>query len=151
MMMSRPAEMFELQAKLFRGLSDHSRLAILETLRDGPLAVGQIVEKSGLTQSNTSNHLRCLSECGLVASEQEGRFVYYRLSDPQIEKLLRLADEYLADAGQRIYACTNYDSENTGRRDEMASRKRSSTKAKRKAVGTREPVTSRSPAKVGAD
>lgn len=151
MMMSRPAEMFELQAKLFRGLSDHSRLAILETLREGPLAVGQIVEKSGLTQSNTSNHLRCLSECGLVASEQEGRFVYYRLSDPQINKLLRLADEFLADAGQRIYACTNYDSGNARRPAETDGMKRSPAKPKRKAAGTRHPVNARSPAKVAAD
>lgn len=137
MMISRLAEKFELQAKLFRGLSDHSRLAILEILREGPLAVGQIVERCKLTQSNTSNHLRCLSECGLVVSKQEGRFVYYRLSDPQIEKLLRLADEYLAEAGQRIYACTNY--------------VRPSAKLKRKATDTGEPVNARSSAKVAAD
>ena len=151
MMMSRPAEMFELQAKLFRGLSDHSRLAILEALREGPLAVGQIVEKSGLTQSNTSNHLRCLSECGLVASEQEGRFVYYRLSDSRIDKLLRLADEFLAEAGQRIYACTNHDGREAGRPAETAGRRMSTVEPKRNATGIREPVTARSPVKVAAD
>lgn len=144
MMMSRPAEVFELQAKLFRGLSDHSRLAILETLRGGPLAVGQIVEKSGLTQSNTSNHLRCLSDCGLVASEQEGRFVYYRLSDPQIDKLLRLADEFLADTGQRIYACTNYDTGEAGRPAHTDSMKTLSTKTNRR-------TADKSKAKVAAD
>lgn len=151
MMVSRPAEQFELQAKLFRGLSDHSRLAILETLRDGPLAVGQIVEKCGLSQSNTSNHLRCLSECGLVASEQKGRFVYYRLSDPQIEKLLRLADEFLAGAGQRIYACTNFDTGEAGRATQSNSVETSSAKPKRKAIGRRKPINARSPAKVAAD
>lgn len=148
MMMSRPAERFELQAKLFRGLSDHSRLAILETLSDGPLAVGQIVEKSGLSQSNTSNHLRCLSECGLVTSEQRGRFVYYRLSDPQIEKLLRLADAFLAQAGQRIYACTNYDRGDSGRPVETDGTKRSSATPEKEAAGTRELARARSPSNI---
>lgn len=99
---------YELQAKLFRGFSDDSRLAILEALREGPLPVGRIVEVTGLSQSNTSNHLRCLSGCGLVAAEQRGRFVYYRLSDARIETMLRLADELLADLGRRIFECTNY-------------------------------------------
>ena len=151
MMISEPVEAFGLQAKLFRGLSDHSRLAILEALRNGPLAVGQIVEKTGLTQSNTSNHLRCLSECGLVASEQDGRFVYYRLSDPQIQKLLRLADEFLAEVGQRIYACTNYDRIEARRQRETTGRKKPPEKPKKKTGGTRKPVSARSLAKVAAD
>jgi len=103
-----PTETYTLQAKLFRGLSDESRLAILEALRDGPLPVGRIVEVTELSQSNTSNHLRCLSECGLVSGEQQGRFVYYRLSDERIGALLRLADDVLAEVGRRIFACTNY-------------------------------------------
>jgi DNA-binding transcriptional ArsR family regulator len=135
MMISRPAEVFGLQAKMFRGLSDHSRLAILEALRNGPLAVGQIAEKTGLTQSNTSNHLRCLSDCGLVTSEQDGRFVYYRLSDPQIEVLLRLADEILAEAGQRIYACINYDTGEAERPSQPDGTNTTSSKMKRNAAG----------------
>ena len=99
---------YGLQAKLFQGFSDESRLAILEALRDGPFSVNQIVEATGLSQSNTSNHLRCLSDCGLVLAEQQGRYVYYRLSDERIGALLRLADDLLVEIGRRIYACTNY-------------------------------------------
>lgn len=150
MMISRPAESFDLQAKLFRGLSDQSRLAILEALRDGPLAVGQIVELTGLTQSNTSNHLRCLSDCGLVASEQEGRFVYYRLSDQQIDKLLCLVDEFLADAGRRIYACTNYNIRQSGQPAKTNTVKTASTKPTTKAARRRKPVNTKSTAKVTA-
>ncbi|MFX5884929.1 metalloregulator ArsR/SmtB family transcription factor, partial [Acinetobacter baumannii] len=73
--MMRRAEAYGLPAKLFRGLSDESRLAILEALRQRPLAVGRIVEVTGLSQSNTSNHLRCLSDCGLVSAEQRGRSI----------------------------------------------------------------------------
>ena len=96
------------RAKLFRGLADPSRLAILEALRPGPLSVGQIVAATGLTQSNASNHLRCLSECGLVAGEARGRFVDYRLADPRIDALLALAGELLAGPARGVEACKSY-------------------------------------------
>jgi DNA-binding transcriptional ArsR family regulator len=99
----------ELQAKLFRGFSDPSRLSILEALRDGPLIVSEIVQATGLTQSNVSNHLACLRDCGLVTAEQQGRFVHYELSDKRVEQLLHLADGLLADVAKGVYECTRYD------------------------------------------
>ena len=98
----------EVKAKLFRGFSDPSRLSILEALRSGPLTVSQIIEATGLSQSNSSNHLACLRDCGLVASEQRGKFVHYRLSDDRVADLLGLAEELLADVAQGVYQCTRY-------------------------------------------
>jgi len=98
----------ELQAKLLRGFSDPSRLSILEALRDGALTVSEIVQATGLTQSNVSNHLGCLRDCGLVTAEQQGRFVHYELSDKRVGQLLRLADELLADVTKGVYECTRY-------------------------------------------
>lgn len=98
----------EIQAKLFRGFSDSSRLSILDVLRDGAHTVGEIVESTGLTQSNVSNHLGCLRDCGLVVAEQQGRSVYYELSDKRVGQLLRLADELLADVAKGVYECTRY-------------------------------------------
>jgi ArsR family transcriptional regulator, cadmium/lead-responsive transcriptional repressor len=98
----------EIQAKLFRGFSDPSRLSILDALRNGALTVGEIVEATGLTQSNVSNHLACLRDCGLVVAEQKGRFVSYGLSDQRVGELLILADELLADVAKGVYECTRY-------------------------------------------
>ena len=61
-----------IKSKLFRGFGDSSRLSILDALRNGPLTVAKIVETTGLSQSNTSNHLGCLRDCGLVVAEQNG-------------------------------------------------------------------------------
>jgi DNA-binding transcriptional ArsR family regulator len=97
-----------LKAKLFRGFADPSRLVILEALRDGPRTVGELVALTGLSQSNTSNHLGCLRDCGLVVSAQHGRFVHYQLSDPRVGTLLSLADEVLADVARGVYECTRY-------------------------------------------
>lgn len=114
--MSSGAELIErvdspavaLRAKLFRGLADASRLSILDALRTGPLSVGEIVATTGLSQSNASNHLRCLNECGLVTGEQRGRFVHYRLSDPRLNDLLVLANELLREMACALEACGNY-------------------------------------------
>src|SRR6266511_5218247 len=99
----------EIQAKLFRGFSDPSRLSILDALHNRALTVREIVDTTGLTQSNVSNHLACLRDCGLVVAEQKGRFVSYELSDPRVGQLLTLADELLADVAKGVYECTRYD------------------------------------------
>ena len=96
-----------LQAKLFRGFADPSRLSIMDTLRDGEMTVTEIVEATELSQSNISNHLACLRDCGLVTAEQDGRYVRYRLSDPRVEQLLALADELLGDVAKGVYECTH--------------------------------------------
>ena len=107
------AKSIEIQAKLFRGFSDPSRLSILDALREGAATVSEIVESTGLSQPNVSNHLSCLRDCGLVASEQQGRFVYYELSDKRVGKLLMLADELLADVAKGVYECTRYNVKET--------------------------------------
>ncbi|MFO7943862.1 MAG: metalloregulator ArsR/SmtB family transcription factor [Anaerolineales bacterium] len=109
MLITSKPESIELQAKLFHGFADPSRLSILEALRGGELAVNEIVQATGLTQSNVSNHLSCLRDCGLVTSEQRGRFSYYQLSDKRVEDLLSLVDELLSDVAKGVYECTRYE------------------------------------------
>ena len=91
-----------IQAKLFRGFSDPSRLMILEFLRDGPRTVSDVVAATVLSQSNVSIHLGWLRDCGLVIAEQQGRFVHYALSDTRVTQLLELADQLLADFAKGV-------------------------------------------------
>ena len=99
-----------LKAKLFRGLADPSRLAILESLRSGEKSVSEIVDATGLSQPNASAHRSCLRECGLVVGRQEGRFIFYRLADARVEDVLRQVEGILAGVAERVYACTRYES-----------------------------------------
>ena len=96
-----------LKAKFFRGFADGSRLSILETLRQGPLSVGEIVDATGLSQSNTSNHLACLLDCGLVSREQQGRRAIYLLRSG-VEALLSQADDLTAETAAGLESCPRY-------------------------------------------
>jgi DNA-binding transcriptional ArsR family regulator len=111
MMPAHTHSLTALKAKLFRGFSDMSRLSILEALRDGPLTVSALVEKTGLSQPGVSNHLRCLSDCDLVVSSQYGRYTRYQLSDPRVARLLGLAEELLREVARGVYECTHYEPE----------------------------------------
>lgn len=108
MLVSTPIQSVALKAKLFRGFSDPSRLSILEALRDGPRTVTEIVQTTGLSQSNASNHLGCLHGCGLVLRVPQGRYVHYRLRDQRVTLLLETSDELLADVAREVYECTRY-------------------------------------------
>jgi len=108
MLITSTTSTIELLAKLFRGFADSSRLSILEALSDGERTVSDLVQTTGLTQPNVSNHLSCLRDCGLVTVRQQGRFAYYSLSDERVTQLLQLGDELLAEVARGVYECTRY-------------------------------------------
>ncbi|MGQ0502839.1 MAG: ArsR/SmtB family transcription factor [Panacagrimonas sp.] len=61
-------------------LAQESRLAVFRLLvRQGPegLAAGEIAARLGIPPATLSFHLKELSNAGLLAPRQEGRFIYY--------------------------------------------------------------------------
>ena len=109
--MSIQLQKLSLKAKLFRGLGDSTRLSILELLREGEKTTSQIVTETGQNQSNISNHLSCLLDCGLVKNRRQGKNIFYRLGDKKVSKLLEESDAILSELARGIYACVNYNQE----------------------------------------
>ena len=97
----------DLRAILFHGFANRSRLRILEALAEGERRVSDIVELTGLTQSNVSTHLACLHDCALVERERRGREVHYRTA-PGVSELLAAADDIVERAGEHISSCSRY-------------------------------------------
>ncbi len=89
-------------ASLLRILSNESRLLVLCHLAESEeLAVGELVERIGLSQSALSQHLAKLREEGLVATRKEAQSVYYRICDPRAQQLLALLhDIFCPDLGR---------------------------------------------------
>jgi ArsR family transcriptional regulator len=91
-----PDEFLDLMAEKFRMLADPTRLAILRSLMAGERSVSQVVEETGRGQANVSKHLKMLAGSGLVARRKEGLQVFYRVADPLVERLCKLACETIA-------------------------------------------------------
>lgn len=107
----------ELLARVFRTLGDHTRLRIVEYLRDvGEATQRDLVEHTGAPQPRVSEHLGCLTWCGLVVGESEGRTVRYRLHEHFAEDFLALAEQFLADNANAVGCCTVLDEEAPRRR-----------------------------------
>ena len=100
------AQRLAVTAKFFHGLSDLTRLRIVELLLEGEKNVSELVALLGQPQSRVSTHLACLRWCGYVGSRREGKFVYYRVADPRVRQLVALARGVIADHAAAILSCT---------------------------------------------
>ena len=75
------------QSDALRVLADPLRRQIVELLSREQLCNCHLVEETGARQTNVSNHLRALREVGLVETEPQGRYTYYRLRPDALERL----------------------------------------------------------------
>jgi DNA-binding transcriptional ArsR family regulator len=83
-------------ADYFKVLSEVSRLQILNCLRSGAKSVTEIVNATGLSQANTSRHLKVLMQAGMISRQAQGVSVYYQIGDPLIFELCELVCDRLA-------------------------------------------------------
>jgi DNA-binding transcriptional ArsR family regulator len=84
-----------LMSEFFKVLSEVSRLQILCCLKSGAKNVTEIIEGTGLGQANVSKHLKMLTQAGVVAREQVGICVYYRIANPIVFGLCDLVYDSL--------------------------------------------------------
>lgn len=58
---------------LFHALADPTRRAMLRRLADGPAAVTELANPTGLRLPTVMRHLSVLEEAGLIATSKDGR------------------------------------------------------------------------------
>jgi len=87
-------------AQALQALGDPTRRAVLEELREGPRAVGEIAARLPVSRPAVSQHLRVLKEAGLVTERQNGTRRLYRVNPDGLadlrEYLSRFWEEALA-------------------------------------------------------
>jgi DNA-binding transcriptional ArsR family regulator len=79
----------------FEVVGEPIRREILDLLIRGPRAVGELVAETGLSQPNTSRHLRVLREAGLVESRKVGQRRIYALRGEGFADLARWLTPYV--------------------------------------------------------
>ena len=75
-------------AAMMAALSHEARLRVLCDLVGGERMAGELVERSGLSQSALSQHLAKLREEGLVATRRDGVSIFYRIADSKAARIL---------------------------------------------------------------
>lgn len=93
----------------FKALGDPARIRILEFLWRPDAACCSFEDKVcacdmesvlGLSQPAVSHHMKILVQAGLVLSEKDGRWVYYRLNRPRFREVA----QWLAQFGKQAAA-----------------------------------------------
>lgn len=74
--------------KLFKCLSDTSRLRIVQALTQGEMYTELLAERLELTPSTVSFHMKKLEDAGIIMSRKEQYYTVYSLNREVLEKTL---------------------------------------------------------------
>ena len=80
-------------ARVLKAIAHPLRLKLLCRLRDQELTVQELVEQSGASQSNVSQHLALLRNKGIVSARREASRVYYHIGDPKLLALIMMMQD----------------------------------------------------------
>ena len=86
------------RANVFKAISDVKRQRILRVLQKNETYAYRLAEETDIAQSSLSYHMKILCDSGLVERREDGKWTYYRISEPGsrrfIEELERLVRDY---------------------------------------------------------
>ena len=79
-------------------LADPTRRAVFETLAQGPLPVGEIARRLPVSRPAVSQHLRVLSDAGLVTATAQGTRRLYAIQPQGLADLRAWLDQFWGQA-----------------------------------------------------
>ena len=74
--------------RTLKALSDPIRREILNLLKSGPMAAGDIAAKFDVTGAAVSRHLSVLRDAELIRDKRDGKFIYYELNASVLEEIM---------------------------------------------------------------
>jgi len=80
------AKVVDEQSRFFKALADETRLRILKLLEVREMCVCEVMVALDLTQPTASHHLGLLENAGFVKGRKEGKWVFYRVANPDLIK-----------------------------------------------------------------
>jgi DNA-binding transcriptional ArsR family regulator len=83
-----PKEQIITASEGLKAIAHEVRLSVLCHLMDGPLCVHDLIERTGASQSNLSQHLSKMRMMGILNNEKKGQQVFYSIANPEFEQLL---------------------------------------------------------------
>ena len=81
--------------RFLRTICNRTRLAIIQSLREGPKNVTQLTDALGIHQTSVSHGLKRLLVCGFVFVERNGKERVYSLNKETIKPLIILMEDHV--------------------------------------------------------
>ena len=81
-------------SKLLKAMCNPYRLEIIEMLSQGEKSVDGIVQATGLSIANASQHLQVMKNSNILKSRKEGHYVYYSLVNNEFLALYQQITKY---------------------------------------------------------
>ena len=91
-------ELFAQAAECLKTLAHPVRLRMVQLLLHGQYTVGQLAEDCKVPDNVASEHLRLMQRCGFLASDRDGRQVYYRIAEPHLANILACVESRFLSA-----------------------------------------------------
>lgn len=88
---------YQMHAELCQVFTSPKRLEIIDLLREGERSVQQLVDQTGIPQSNLSQHLAVLRQQKIVKTRRDGTCIYYSMVDNRICRALDLVKDMLLE------------------------------------------------------
>ena len=76
--------------KVFKALSDDTRIRMLHLLSEGELCVCQIMQALEISQTRASRNLGILRDAGLLKDRRDGQWVHYSVNREVAAEYLKL-------------------------------------------------------------
>lgn len=90
---------YEIESKVFKAMSEPTRLKILDLLSCSELCACEILDSLSVTQSTLSHHMKVLMNCGLVTGRKSATWMFYSIS-PERVKMIQQFIEILTRPGE---------------------------------------------------
>ena len=92
----------DLRRDIFQAIADPNRRQIIDLLSKEPMTLNAIAEKFQISRPAVSQHIKHLTECGVVEIEQKGRERYCTIQPQSLIPAFLWLEQYQKQWEQRI-------------------------------------------------
>jgi DNA-binding transcriptional ArsR family regulator len=98
----------EVTRDVFQAIADPNRRRIIDLLAKEPMTLNAIADKFHISRPAISQHIKHLTECGIVEIEQKGRERYCRIQPQNLIPAFLWLEKYQKQWEERIDSFEQY-------------------------------------------
>lgn len=104
----QPISFIKMRRDIFQAIADPTRRAIIALIAVQAMTPNAIAENFDMSRQAVSKHLKILSECDVVKTEQQGREIYYQLEVEKMKEVDQWLEQYRQIWENRFDNLDNY-------------------------------------------